>query len=521
MSDAASKISPELELLADASRIHRERLLKDPHRPGYHFIVPEGVNAPVDPNGALYWNGRYHLCYIYQSAGRHFWGHISSSDLVHWRQHPTALAPGEGDEGIFSGGAFIDANGTPTISYWGLGKPRGICLATSTDENLDVWTKSPANPVIKETSHGLAVLPSSDGKGETVYGAADPSSPWRHNGRNYMLTGNLLVQIEYGRKKGMAEHLGDTAYLFVSDDLVNWRYLHEFYKSDRKWTAADEDNMCPEFFPLPSSPEGGEDSGRHMMLCISHNKGCRYYIGRYENDKFIPESHERMTWVDNCFFAPECVVDPKGRRIMWSWVMDQRESGRRFASGWSGELSLPRVLWLGEDKTLRMKPADELKALRYNHRTIAGMKIAGGSACEIPSLSGNSIELDLLLAPGSAKRTGLKICRSPEGEEETAIYYDSEKRTLNIDVRKASLVDGIGTRSVESAPFELKGGERLQLRVFIDKSIVEVFANERQAVVRRLYPSRPDSVGTGLYAEGGDAELLKGDAWTMMPSNAY
>ena len=57
--------------------------------------------------------------------------------------------------------------------------------------------------------------------------------------------------------------------------------------------------MCPSFLPLPSSPAGGPPSGKHLLLFISHNKGCQYYVGDYRNDRFFPNNHGRMTWVDN------------------------------------------------------------------------------------------------------------------------------------------------------------------------------------------------------------------------------
>lgn len=70
----------------ESARGLRHHLLADPYRPGYHFVVPEDFARPAAPNGALFWNGRYHLHYIYQDNGVHFWGHISSLDLLHWRQ---------------------------------------------------------------------------------------------------------------------------------------------------------------------------------------------------------------------------------------------------------------------------------------------------------------------------------------------------------------------------------------------------------------------------------------------------
>jgi beta-fructofuranosidase len=497
----------------------REKLLKDPHRPVYHFVTPEGICRPFDPNGALFWKGRYHLMYIIQTEKGHCWAHVSSTDLLHWRQHPLALEPGEGDSGIFSGGAALDKNGVPTITYWGLGNPRGICLATSTDDNLDRWTKSPHNPVIRETQLGLTVVPPADGKPETVFGAADPSAIWMKDGRYYMLTGNLLVLREFGQKRKMPEHLGDTLYLFASDDLAKWTYLHPFYKSDRKWTRETEDNMCPDFFPLPSRAGGGPPSDRHMILFISHNLGCQYYVGRYADDRFQPENHGRMTWIDNAFFAPESLVDAKGRRIMWAWIFDGRSETTRASSQWSGEMSLPRELWLGEDRTLRMRPVEELQQLRCNERTVAGVALEADQQLALDKIAGNTIEIIVEIDPQGAKQCGLKVCRSPDGAEETSVYYDATDQKLKIDATKASL--GEGPKNVEAAPLALKEGETLALRVFVDKSVVEVFANDRQAAMRRIYPTRPDSIGVSLFARGGSAKVLSVKAWDMAPSNPY
>ena len=56
---------------------------------------------------------------------------------------------------------------------------------------------------------------------------------------------------------------------------------------------------------------------------ISHENGCRYYVGEWKNEQFHPQVHERMSWVDNTFFAPESMADPDGRRLMWAWIFDQ------------------------------------------------------------------------------------------------------------------------------------------------------------------------------------------------------
>lgn len=54
-------LSKQANAAAESARELRERIASDPLRPGYHFVNPEGVGMPFDPNGAIYWKGRYHL----------------------------------------------------------------------------------------------------------------------------------------------------------------------------------------------------------------------------------------------------------------------------------------------------------------------------------------------------------------------------------------------------------------------------------------------------------------------------
>jgi len=107
---------------------------------------------------------------------------------------------------------------------------------------------------------------------------------------------------------------------------------------------------------------------------------------------------------------------------------------------------------------------------------------------------------------------------SPDGSEQTLIYYDTDAEELVFDATRSGVT---GRRVVERAPLSLAPGERLQLRVFVDESVVEVFANDRQAIARRVYPGRADSLGIMLFAGEGQAEFKRVRAWDMMPSNPF
>ncbi len=500
-----------------STRLLRERLLADPYRPRYHFCVPEDMGMPGDPNGAFYYDGRYHLMYLYNRSGAGFsWGHISSGDLVHWRHHPDAIGPGQGDEGCFSGGAFVDDDGTAYLSYWMLWGARGIGLARSRGPDFDAWTKLEANPVIRSTEWGITEARDANGK-SFLYGSADPSNIWKKDGHYYLLTGNLLVLNKVGRApEAPLSEQGDRLYLFVSEDLRTWTYLHAFYERNPQWTDRSEDNMCPSFLPLPSSPGGGPSSGKHLLLFISHNLGCQYYIGDYRDDLFFPDHHGRMTWVDNTYFAPEALLEGQGRQIMWAWLLDN-PSGEK-EKGWSGVYGLPRSLWLGEDGTLRLRPVRELESLRCRERTWSNLALADGIAKPLESVRGDACELNLEIEPGGAERCGLKVRASPGGEEETLLYYDAGHSELVFDSFRSGTD---GRKVVERAPLALKPYETLKLRVFVDRSVVEIFANDRQAISRRVYPARADSLGVALFVQGGQPRFKTVQAWEMMPSNPY
>ncbi|MGA2498090.1 MAG: GH32 C-terminal domain-containing protein [Tepidisphaeraceae bacterium] len=470
-------VSADTATLVESSRALREKLLGDPCRAGYHFVIPEGQAMPFDPNGAIYWNGRYHLFYIFQDRRGHNWGHVSSTDLFHWRHHPTGLV-----SGMFSGNCFINKDGRPTMCYHQVGQ--GNAMAVAVDDELNEWKKLESNPITPRTKTGDA----DHGK----YQSWDPYG-W--------LEGDTYYAIFGGQRPAIAK----------SDSLGGeWKYVGDLMANTVPGISINEDVSCADFFRI---------GNKQMLLCISHRLGCRYYLGEWKHEQFHPTFHEKMSWVDNSFFAPESLLDAKGRRIMWAWIFDGPGFKMRTDYGWSGTMSLPRVLSLGEDGMLRMNPPEEIERLRYNGKKKANLTVKADSELALEGIGGSSIELAMEINGKEARQFGVKVCCSPGGEEQTLVYYDAIEKKLTVDTNKSSLAGG--AKTVEAGPLELKADEPLRLRVFVDKSVVEVFANGRQAVMRRIYPSRPDSVGVKLFSLGGPASAATVEAWEMMPSNPY
>jgi beta-fructofuranosidase len=466
---------------AQTARALREKILSDPARPGYHFVIPEGIGMPFDPNGAIYWKGRYHLFYIFQDkrSGRrdHHWGHVSSTDLFHWRHHPTGLVGG-----MFSGNCFINKDGRPTMCYHQVNQ--GNAVAVALDDDLNEWKKLDSNPITPKTKEG----DEHHGK----YRSWDPFG-W--------LEGDTYYAIFGGERPGVVKAPALEG---------EWEYVGDLFAHGVEGVSLEEDVSCADLFEL-----GGKD----VLLGISHRLGCRYYVGEWKDEQFYPESHAQMSWVDNSFFAPESLVDDKGRRIMWAWIFDEPEFRVRKEHGWSGTMSLPRVLTLGDDGLLRMDVPEEIEALRYGAVKKADLTVPSGTEVRVDGVGGNILELIIDMESAQASQYGVKVCVSPDGEEETSIFYDADEARLKVDTRKSGPEDT--PKTVEAAPFELKKDERLKLRIFVDKSVVEVFANSRQAVMRRIYPARADSVGVRLFSIGGDAEVHTLEAWKITPSNPY
>ena len=182
--------------------------------------------------------------------------------------------------------------------------------------------------------------------------------------------------------------------------------------------------------------------------------------------------------------------------------------------------------------SLRIEPVPELERLRTTHHHQETMHLNADTERNIEVVDGDCLELKVEIDPQDASEFGVKVRRSPDREEETAIVYSSTAEQVRIDLLKSTLDDEVkyprltprdedgGERytNLQKAPFILAEGEPLKLHIFLDKSVMEVFVNSRLCLTQRIYPTRADSLGVSLFANGGEATLNSLDAWTMTPT---
>ncbi|QKJ20498.1 glycoside hydrolase family 32 protein [Microbacterium hominis] len=463
-----------------------DRVEQDRHRPAFHFVAPAGwLN---DPNGLTQHGGWYHLFYQHNPhAPVHHaihWGHARSTDLVHWEHLPIALAPSPGPdgEGCWSG-VLVDDDGTPTLVY--SGRHDGIelpCVATG-DSELVEWRKDAANPVLVAPPADLDVVAFRD------------HCVWREDGRWRQIIGSGIRDV------------GGAALLYDSDDLRSWRYVGPLLVGDhtrQDRTAADwEGTMweCVDLFPVGDN---------HALVFSSWDDGVTnhplYWVGDYRGDRFEPRSLHRLDLGGRFFYAPQSFRDEAGRRIMFGWMQEGRTDAATLDAGWSGAMSLPRVVTARADGTLHQAPVPELDVLR-------GAALFDGDAALVGDrVDGDQLDLDLEVRLEDGGSVEVTVLATPDREERTVyrLSRDGDAAHLTLD-RVASSLDETTDAQPLGGAIPLEGGGAVRLRIIVDHSAVEAFANG-VPLAARVYPTRVDATGVSVALDRGRAALR---AWPM------
>ena len=496
----------------------RKKLAKDPHVPLYHFISPE--NRLNDPNGLSFWQGRWHMFYqgYPPEDPRQHWGHAVSDDLIHWRDLPYAIYPNP-EEKCYSGSALVEDDRVIAMYH---GTKLGNMVATSSDPLLLNWEKVGDGAPI-------SMYPGEDGK-PLPYRIFDPCI-WKKDGTYYALSGGQLPNGPDGK-------FIRANWLFRSNDLANWTYLHPFIENDQ-YSQVGDDGACPYFWPI---------GDKHIFLQFSHMSGGKYLLGDYakDRDKFVVTNGGDFNFGP---YRPSGVHAPSAAPEPPSHGGAPNAEAREGAvitifnmnpgmptEGWNQIMTLPRRLFLlpeGSLDNLGQEPAGDLASLRYDHKNIGPMTLAANKEMVLEGINGKAMEIIAEIDPKDSPIIELDVFRSPNREEVTRIlfYQGSGYRhrefargtqsfrkfnsLISIESSQSSILPNIQSRAAETANIFIDEDETLKLRVFIDQSVVEVFVNGRQCVAQRVYPGLDNSDGVSLRAQGTDAELVSLDAWKM------
>jgi len=238
-----------------------------------------------------------------------------------------------------------------------------------------------------------------------------------------------------------------------------------------------------------------------------------YFFGTFSDHKFTPETQGVVDYGGH-FYAPQTMLDEKGRRLMWGWLWEGRSDKAQREAGWAGVMSLPRVLSHHPGGSLGVAPAPELKTLRGRHYGLTDVLLTPSSSNVLADFQGDALEIFVEFELGEADAVGVKVRCSQDDTEQTLIVYDRASQRLEIDRERSSL-DPEVQRDRRGGPLLLGSKETLKLHVFLDRSVVEVIGNNRVCVTSRIYPTRPDSLGVKVFTRTGNARLIAVDVWTM------
>ena len=475
----------------------------DPYRPVYHYSAPK--NWINDANGLVYTNGQYQLFYQYNpqgpKPGHLAWGHATSPDLLHWAPQPVALTEYKNPDGsntmIFSGSAVVDSANTSGLFpagttdglvafYTGHVERPGLVLrqrqelAFSSDHGI-TWQRYAKNPVLD--------IGSKEFRDPKVFWYA-PQQKW------------VMVTVKADRQQ---------VYLYESKNLTQWTFLSRWGRAGntvKEWE-------CPDLFELPV-PGGGTK----WVLLISAGgpveqfRGQQYFLGQFDGKTFVPDQpYDEPTYLDfgKDFFAGATFSNaPKGRRILVGWANNWAYAPTvPTGDQWRGCFAVPRELSLGRTArglALMQQPVAELRALSKEVLNVPSQTIpAGAAGYEVP-FRGESYDLTLTLTPGTAKTLALNVLQS--NAERTTLRYDVARQMLTLDRTQSGQVDfhPMFASSFETARVPLRNGQ-LQLRLLIDKSVVEVFAQDGETTLTDLVFPRQHTGRITLTAEGGTAQM--------------
>jgi len=499
-------------------------------QPQIHFYA--GPKWNNDPNGPILLNGQYHLYYQYNPFGDQWghmsWGHAVSSDLVHWKTLPVALAE-ENGVAIFNGTAVEDRLNTSGLC--GEAKETPGCLVavytgnSQSGQNQNVafsrdggntWTKYAGNPVI---DLGLKDF-------------RDPKVFWHEPSKSWV----MAVVIPDRHK----------VQIYRSANLTHWQLASEFGPAG----AVGGIWECPDLMELAVRDASGQRVGSHWVLNVNLNPGgpaggsaSQYFVGQFDGFRFT-EDHPGAgpLWADwgKDFYASTSFANiPAGEDRVWiAWMSNWQYAGLVPSLPGRGEMTLARRLSLrqgdaqpgGEPLALVQEPVLPLPDRRIATDALtldqANARLADQKA------AGSVYALSVILEPGAALEAGVRLRRSATKagdavEEETVVGVDRAKGQIFVDRRRSGATFFAKDFTARTAaPLKRPSASAIRLQIVVDRNSVEVFAEDGETVFTNLIYPQAASRGLAFYAvpaaAGGEPARFRGVDFVSLeqPANA-
>jgi fructan beta-fructosidase len=480
----------------------QDNLYKEKYRPQFHFSPAK--NWTNDPNGLVYFDSEYHLFNQYNPYGNKWghmsWGHAVSADLVHWKHLPLAI-PEKDSIMIFSGSAVIDKTNSsrfaknpgqiPMVAIYTAhviadpSKPDDYRQEQHIAYSLDkgrTWTKYSGNPVLDIHKKDFR----------------DPKVFWYENDKKWV----MAVVLPH-------EH---RVQFYSSPNLKQWTYMSEF------GPAGDVENIweCPDLLQVPIENAGGK---KKWVLINSQQTTMQYFVGEFDGRSFHNENPPgkiyRPDFGPDYYAAVTYNLPANQSPVLLGWANNWTYANDIPTFPWKSAMALPRNLSLrkiGPEWILIQQPIPALKSLRttlhaVDHITVSDKK-------QLP-VKGQQLEMQVLFEPGKNSTAGVRLA---EGQGSAFVVgYDAQDEKLFIDragVGDASFNNKYSGLSRYEVPLSTVN-HKINLQIFFDNSIIEVFANGGITVATvQIFPDQKDD-RIELFSNGGATRFESVKVWKM------
>ncbi|OBA08281.1 beta-fructosidase [Paenibacillus polymyxa] len=472
------------------------------YRPQYHYSPARG--SASDPNGLVYFEGEYHL--FHQDGGQ--WAHAVSMDLLNWRRLPLALKWNDLGH-IWSGSAVADLTNTSGLftNYGGKGL---IAYYTS------------YNPDQPRGNQRIGLAYSTD-RGRTWQYPVDRSIVIENPGQNENDPGNWdfrdpkVVRDEAHQRWIMVVSGGDHIRFFTSTNLIDWNWTDNFGYGEYIRGGVWE---CPDLFRLAVDKKNTYKWVLMISTGASTNtqgSDAEYFIGevtadgKFKND-LSPGKVLKTDWGKEFYASMSFFNVPGGRRIMLAWMTNWDYPFSFPTAPWKGQLSIPRELSLKttrEGIRLIQHPIAELTSLRSHLFSLKHASITESSPNILEGLKAGAYEIEAEFefpSVGRASTFGFYVREG--GEQRTVVGYKTDVQQMFVNRAESGLTDFSTLFSTLHEASLAPSRNRIQMRIFVDESSVEVFGNHGEVVFSNII--LPDSArrGMSLFTQGGEVKVV-------------
>ncbi len=484
-------------LLATGAVFSQSISYTEKYRPQFHFSPQK--NWCNDPNGLVFNNGVYHLFYQHNPVenkwGHMTWAHATSKDLIHWKNLPIAI-PEENGIMIFSGTCVVDKNNTS--GFGRNGKTPMVAMYTGHIENINqsqniayslddgiTWTKYINNPVLD--LHKIDFR--------------DPKIFWDENKKYWV----MLVMLPVAHK----------VQFYSSSNLKQWNHLSDF------GPAGDTSGVweCPDLVQVPIE---GNLNKKKWLLQTSQNTSMQYFVGEFDGSKFINENTNNEILRPD--YGPDYYAAISFNQLpalhlptAIGWVNNWNYANDIPIRPWKGAMSLPRSLSVkkvSENWILVQKAIPKINKLRKQLIKVPNTELTDN--IKTLPVKSKQYELQLSIAPKNIK-TVSAVRLAVNDSSYLEISYNNETQFLSVD-RSKTYNNNVTTAYKKLNYYQKKiplENNKIDLQIYFDNSLVEIFANNGEAVFTFQIFSEKENGGIELVSKNNNTLFSNIKIWEM------